>query len=437
MPQNQKLKFWQMTPESSCTLNSSFEPESNSRLSGSGIQPVRAPGKAAPGENADPSGLIVLLLAFTAAAVVANLYYNQPLLSAIASTFRVGAAQAAWITTATQLGYAGGLLFILPWGDAIDRRLLIVVTTLSSAAALLCVTLVHSFTLLLLASFCLGAISITPQLAVPYAATLAPASRRGRTVGKVMGGLLVGILLSRTLSGFIGAHTSWQTVYWLAAALMLALGVVLWLILPSQHTRQSLGYLELLFSLSTLYTHHRVLRRHSFLGAAGFGAFSMFWTTIAFYLHGQPQPYGSDVVGMFGLFGLAGALAAQVAGRWAERRSARMVNTFFLVLIVLAFIIMAVPASELLLTLGLGVVLMDAGVQGSHIANQTRIYALPSELHSRLNSVYMVLYFVGGAVGSQVAAFAWTGFGWVGVCAACALLAGAGLVALWTGDPRD
>lgn len=125
----------------------------------------------------------MLLLAFTAAAVVANLYYNQPLLTAIASTFRVGAAQVAWVTTATQLGYAGGLLFILPLGDAIDRRLLIVITTLSSAAALLCVTLVHSFLLLLLASFCLGAISMTPQLAVPYAATLAPPSRRGRTVG--------------------------------------------------------------------------------------------------------------------------------------------------------------------------------------------------------------------------------------------------------------
>jgi predicted MFS family arabinose efflux permease len=398
---------------------------------------VRTPGKAAPGENTDPPGPIVLLLAFTAGAVVANLYYNQPLLTAIASTFRVGPAQAAWVTTATQLGYAGGLLFILPWGDAIDRRLLIVITTLSSAAALLCVTLVHLFALLLLASFCLGAISITPQLAVPYAATLASASRRGRTVGKVMGGLLVGILLSRTLSGFIGAHTSWQMVYWLAATLMLALGVVLWLALPSQHTRQPLGYLKLLSSLPELYARHHVLRRHSFLGAAGFGAFSIFWTTIAFYLHDQPQRYGSDVVGLFGLLGLAGALAAQVAGRWAERSPARTVNTFFLALIIVAFMIMAVPASGRLVTLALGVILMDAGVQGSHIANQTRIYALPSELHSRLNSVYMVLYFIGGAVASQVAAFSWTRFGWLGVCAAGALLAGAGLVALWTGDPRD
>jgi predicted MFS family arabinose efflux permease len=402
-----------------------------------GVQPGRTPDKAAPGENADPSGLIVLLLAFTAAAVVANLYYHQPLLAAIASTFRVGSAQAAWITTATQAGYAGGLLFILPWGDAVDRRLLIVSTTLSSAAALLCFTLVHSFTLLLLVSFCLGAISITPQLAVPYAATLASPSRRGRTVGQVMGGLLVGILLSRTFSGFIGAHTSWQTAYWLAATLMLALGIVLWLALPSQHTRQPLGYLKLLASLPGLYARHRVLRRHSFLGAAGFGAFSMFWTTIAFYLQDQPQRYGSDVVGLFGLLGLAGALAAQVAGRWAERRPARTVNAFFLALIVLGFMIMALPASGLLATLAVGVVLMDAGVQGSHIANQTRIYALPSELHSRLNSVYMVLYFIGGAAGSQVAGFAWTRFGWWGVCVGSALLASAGLVALWTGNPQD
>jgi len=419
--------------------DSSVKPEMKSCPRPSEVQPAGTPGKTVPGENAEPSGLIVLLLAFTAAAVVANLYYNQPLLTAIASTFRVGAAQAAWVTTATQLGYAAGLLFILPWGDAIDRRLLIVVTTLSSAAALLCVTLVHSFIPLLLASFCLGTISITPQLAVPYAATLAPADRRGRIVGKVMGGLLIGILLSRTLSGFIGAHASWQTVYRLAAALMLALGAVLWLALPSQHTRQPLGYLKLLSSLPRLYAHHRVLRRHSFLGAAGFGAFSMFWTTVAFYLHAQPQRYGSDVVGLFGLLGLAGALAAQVAGRWAERRPARTVNTFFLVLIVVAFLLMAVPAaaSGLLVTLALGVILMDAGVQGSHIANQTRIYALPTELHSRLNSVYMVLSFIGGAAGSQVAAFAWTRFGWSGVCAACVLLAGAALAALWTGNPQD
>jgi predicted MFS family arabinose efflux permease len=218
---------------------------------------------------------------------------------------------------------------------------------------------------------------------------------------------------------------------------MLALGVVLWLALPSQHTRQPLGYLKLLSSLPELYARHHVLRRHSFLGAAGFGAFSIFWTTIAFYLHDQPQRYGSDVVGLFGLLGLAGALAAQVAGRWAERSPARTVNTFFLALIIVAFMIMAVPASGRLVTLALGVILMDAGVQGSHIANQTRIYALPSELHSRLNSVYMVLYFIGGAVASQVAAFSWTRFGWLGVCAAGALLAGAGLVALWTGDPRD
>lgn len=251
-----------------------------------------------------------------------------------------------------------------------------------------------------------------------------------------MGGLLVGILLSRTLSGFIGAHASWQTVYCLAAALMLALGAILWLALPSQHTHQPLGYLNLLASLPSLYASHRILRRHSFLGAAGFGAFGMFWTTIAFYLHEQPQRYGSDVDGMFGLLGLTGALAAQVAGRWAERRPARTVNTFFLALIILAFVIMAMPASGLLGTLALGVVLMDAGVQGSHIANQTSIYALPSELHSRLNSVYMVLYFIGGAVASQLAAFAWTRFGWSGVCAASPLLAGAGLLALWTGDPR-
>ncbi|MBV9491091.1 MAG: MFS transporter [Verrucomicrobia bacterium] len=380
---------------------------------------------------------MVLLLAVTAAAVVANLYYSQPLLNAIAATFRIGSQEAAWVTTTTQLGYATGLLFILPLGDALDRRLLMVLTTLTCAVALVCITLVHSLAYLLVANFCLGTLSVTPQLAVPYAATLAPANQRGRTVGTVMSGLLLGILSSRTLSGFIGARSSWQMVYWLAAVLMACLAVVLWRILPSQHVRQSMGYFALLRSLPKLYAGHAVLRRHSFLGAAGFGAFSMFWTILAFYLHAQPQRYASDVVGMFGVIGLSGALAAQVAGRWAERRSARQVNSFFLCLVILAFVLMALPTPFLLLTLAIGTILMDAGVQGSHIANQTRIYALPSELHSRINSVYMVLSFIGGAAGSQLAAFTWTHYGWPGVCAGSVLLVVAALVVLWTTRTGD
>ena len=163
----------------------------------------------------------------------------------------------------------------------------------------------------------------------------------------------------------------------------------------------------------------------------------MFWTTLAFYLHAQPQHYGADVVGWFGLIGVSGALAAQVSGRWAERAPARKVNSFFLGLAILAFCLMAVPARGVLLLLAIGVVVMDAGVQGSHIANQTRIYSLPNELHSRLNSVYMVSSFIGGAIGSQVAATAWSHYGWPAVCAASAMSASAGLALLWltgTGD---
>ncbi len=408
------------------------------------VDPSPTPPESPPAQTAahgrpDPPRGVIFLLAFAAAAVVGNLYYNQPLLNSLAATFHATATQVAGVTTATQLGYAAGLLFILPLGDSLDRRYLMVLTTLLSAGALLLLTLVRSLAPFLLASFALGAISVTPQLAVPYAATLAPAHRRGRAVGTVMSGLLVGILLSRTVSGFLGARLSWQAVYRLAAVLMLLLGALLWRVLPPQRAPRRAAYGALLWSLPRLWSEHALLRRHALLGAAGFGAFTMFWTTLAFHLHAQPARYGSDVVGAFGLVGLSGALAAQVAGRWAERRPARVVNGVFLTVVVASFAFMAVPSPLLLVTLAVGVVLMDAGVQGSHIANQTRIYSLPTELHSRLNSVYMVSSFLGGALASQVAALAWTHLGWAGVCASAAALAGAGLVVLrlgGAGEPR-
>jgi predicted MFS family arabinose efflux permease len=280
------------------------------------------------------------------------------------------------------------------------------------------------------ASYLLGTISVTPQLVVPYAAGMAPAERRGRTVGAVMSGLLVGILLSRTLSGAVGAHAGWRAVYWLACGLMLVLSGVLAMLLPRQHPTRRISYGELLRSLPPLLAREPVLRRHAIVGALGFAAFSAFWTTLSFHLAALPEHYGSQTAGLFGLVGAAGAGAAIVAGRLADRIGPRPLNGVALGVAALSFGVMAAAGSSLL-WLAVGVVGMDAGVQGSQISNQARIYALAPELRNRLNSVYIVCYFLGGASGSALGSQAWTLAGWRGVCVLGMLLCAGGIAALF------
>ena len=247
-----------------------------------------------------------------------------------------------------------------------------------------------------------------------------------------MSGLLIGILLSRTFSGLVGAHAGWRTVYWLAAGAMLALAGLLAALLPPQRPARQVRYRELMRSLWPLVLHEPVLRRHSLIGALGMGAFSAFWTTLAFYLSALPGHYGSETAGLFGLVGAAGAAAAVVAGRLADRVGPRPLNGAALGCIVASFGLMAVTGHSLWL-LAVGVIVMDAGVQGSHISNQTRVYGLSGELRSRLNAIYMVTYFLGGAAGSALGSRAWVAFGWPGVCAVGAALGAGGLAVLFLG----
>jgi predicted MFS family arabinose efflux permease len=363
-----------------------------------------------------PSWPLIVLLGATAGLVVMNIYYNQPILNAIARSLGVGSSAVAWVSTATQLGYAAGLLFVLPIGDGVDRKRLIAFTTLLSSGALIVVPFSTSLPVLLLSSFAVGATSVTPQLVVPYAAGLAAGPRRGKVVGFVMSGLLIGILLSRSVSGFIASRLSWHTVFWLAAGVMLLLSGTLWIALPSQPARAATSYGRLLSSLPRLFNSEPIIRHHSTLGALAFGSFGAFWTTLAFYLHSRPEHYGPDVTGLFGLIGVTGALVAPVAGHLAESRTPGQVNGLFLGLVLLAFTIMSLKGAHTLWVLGAAVVLLDAGIQGNQIANQTRIYSLPPALHSRINSIYMVIYFLGGALGSLVGAQAWAIAGWSGVC---------------------
>jgi len=378
--------------------------------------------------NRSVSTRCILLLAFAAGATVANLYYSQPLLAEIASELGVSAGAASAISTATQLGYAAGLLFLVPLGDAVERRRLLVTTTGAITIALLLVAVSHSLTALLASSAILGCATIVPQLVVPFAAHLASAEDRGRVIGIVMSGVLIGVILSRSVSGFLAGTIGWRTTYVAAAGAMAVLALLLRFQLPLAPPEVDLRYGELLRSLGSLIRTQPLLRRHALIGACGFAAFSIFWTSLAFHLQKLSPAYGTKTVGAFGIVGVTGALIAPLAGRLSDRLGSRTLNRAGLVLMALAFALMAGGGASLVV-LAIGVVFLDAGEQTSHIANQARIFSLDAALRNRLNAVYMVAFFIGGALGSIIAGLAWQHGGWLAVCAAGAAASIAGAVA--------
>jgi len=330
---------------------------------------------------------------------------------------------------ATQLGYACGLLLLVPLGDALERRKLIIASALGSSLVLVVVAVSPNLTYMIVVSFLLGLISITPQLIVPYAAALAGPHNRGQIVGRIMGGLFIGILFSRVAGGFLGDLLGWRTVFGIGAALTFLIAIALVSLLPAQHPTSRLAYPKLLASLFPLLMREPILRRHAFMGALGFGAFSAFWTTLSFYLASRPEHYGGQAVGLFGLVAIVGAAVAPLAGWLSDRFTARAVNGTSLLVITLSFGMMT-WADSWLGWLIAGVLLMDAGVQTNQISNQTRIYALAPELRNRITSVYMFVYFLGGAIGSAVGAEAWMRWHWSGVCLAGAAMSAVAAIPL-------
>ena len=360
----------------------------------------------------------VWVLAAGCAVAVANLYYSQPLLAGMAADFGASPSQMGLVSALTQVGYAFGMLLFVPLGDVLERRRLILVMLGAVTLTLIAVAVSPGLPWLAAASLLLGITTITPQLIVPLAASLSGPAERGRVVGTVMSGLLIGILLSRTVSGVVGAHLGWRAMYGIAAGLTVALAVVLRLTLPvSRPPAAGLSYPRLLASLAGLVRDEPVLREACLFGGLAFAAFSAFWTTLAFFLAGPPYGYGSDQVGLFGLVGVAGAVAAPLAGKVADARSPRLTNGVGLAAALLAFLLFGLLGDRLA-GLVAGIILMDAGVQASHISNQARIFSLRPEVRNRLNTVYMVSYFVGGSAGSAVGSWAWGEAGWAGVCAA-------------------
>ncbi len=374
----------------------------------------------------DELGTLPLLAMATATGIaVANIYYNQPLLGIIEQQFgHLGVAAA--IPTATQLGYAAGLFLLTPLGDVVHRRPLIVGQFILLAVALAGAAAAPSAAFLVAASFLVGAMATVAQQIVPFAASLARPERRGATIGTVMSGLLAGILLSRTVAGFVGAHAGWREMFWLGVPLALGSAALMAAVLPAAVPTSRIRYGAAIRSLATLWMREPALRVATTVQAALFGSFTVFWTVLALYLQGPRFHLGADIAGLFGVLGLAGMLAAPLAGRAADRRGPHATVRIACVIALSSWALFGLWGSVLALVAG--VIALDLGVQGAMISNQHIIYALDETARSRVNTVYMTGMFLGGAAGSAVATFAWSVGGWSAVCIAGGLMAASAIM---------
>ncbi|MHB1583027.1 MAG: MFS transporter [Acidimicrobiales bacterium] len=358
---------------------------------------------------------------------VANNYYAQPLLPLIGRDLHLGAGVSGLVVTVAQAGYALGLFFLLPLGDVLERRRLVVVLSVATAGGLLWLGAAGSAAVLLPAALVVGACSVLAQVLVPFAASLAGDHERGQVVGMVMSGLLIGILLARTLAGFLAETGTWRVVYFVAAGAMLVEAAVLRWRLPAWRERPGLGYGSLLGSVVDLMRQEPLLRRRALYGFFSFGTFSVLWTSMAFLL-AHHYHYSSAVIGLFGLAGAAGAVTATLAGRLSDRGRSSLSTYAATALLALSWLALWAGSSSVWALIA-GVVVLDIGAQGLQITNQSEIYRLRPEARSRLTAAYMVTYFVGGAIGSAVSAFLYGRLGWDGVCLAGAAFAVADLLA--------
>lgn len=356
---------------------------------------------------------LVLVMAVSTGCAVANLYYAQPLLPTIGRSLHLAPDITGLMVTIGQIGFASGLFFLLPLGDLIERRRLIVALCAASAGALVLLGSAANGAWLWAGALAVGVVSVLAQTLVPFAASLAAPDERGRVVGTVMSGLLIGILLARTVSGALAEGGSWRLVYFVAAAVMLADAAVLARVLPRQRGAATLAYRALLASTLRLVRDEPVLRWRCAYGFLGFAAFNVLWTSMAFLL-ARTYHESSAVIGLFGLVGAAGALAATAAGRLSDRRRERLATGVTTVLLGASWA--AIAAGEhALWALVVGIVVLDVGQQGLHITNQGEIYRLDPAARSRLTAAYMMASFIGGGIGSATSATVYARAGWGGV----------------------
>lgn len=373
---------------------------------------------------------LTLLFSVTCALAVANVYFAQPLLDSMAQSLGVASSMIGVVVTATQVGYALGLLFIVPLGDLVNRKRLILTQVLLSAVALAAVGAAQQWLALLSAMIVMGLLAVVVQVLVAYAAMLATPSQRGHAVGTVTSGIVMGILLARFTSGLIADIAGWRAVYFVSSGLMLIIAAVLWKVVPvTAPPRHKDAYLALISSVFKLFITERILRARGLLALLIFAAFSVLWTSMVLPLSAPPLSLSHTTIGMFGLAGVAGALAASRAGRWADQGLGQRVTGISLGLLTLSWLPITFAETSLI-ALICGVVLLDFAVQAVHVTNQSLIFAARPDAQSRLVGAYMCFYSVGSALGAAAATQVYALWGWIAVSLLGALISATALV-LW------
>jgi predicted MFS family arabinose efflux permease len=367
----------------------------------------------------------LLVMAVGAGSSVALLYFCQPLLAEMAQSFKVPDHEMHWVPAITQLGAALGTMFILPLSDRLERRGLAVRMCWMLSGAAVCTACAPNFVFLLAGSLLVGFATCIPHLLVPIATLVAPPGQNARAISIVMSGLLVGVLLGRTLAGILGGTFGWRIVYLIGAAIVLLIGYLLRRTLPECHSNLQVSYGELLASAVKLF-RHRTMRESAFISAMLFGAFNAFWTTLIFLLGTPPYHYGARTAGALGLLAASSALAAPMMGRLVDRKSARFGVGVSIVTLLISFVILKTMGLHLF-GLMLGIIVLDASAQCGHVANLARVYGTFKEARSRAGMDYMVCFFLGGSLGSSLGGYGWNRMGWTGVCLAGSAMTAAAL----------
>ncbi|SFI40887.1 MULTISPECIES: MFS transporter [unclassified Bacillus (in: firmicutes)] len=363
----------------------------------------------------DISAGLTILLATACGIIVANLYYAQPLVGLISSAIGLSTSSAGLIVTLTQIGYVVGLLFLVPLGDIVENRKLVVISLLLSAVALTAIVFVKHGILFLVTSFFIGLGSVAAQVLVPFASYLASEATRGRVVGNVMSGLLLGIMLSRPISSLVADIWGWNAIFALSAAVIVPLAIILLKVLPTRRPMANTNYTALLGSMWQLLRTTPILRRRAIYHACVFGTFSLFWTTVPLLLSSPTFHFSQKAIALYALVGIAGAIAAPVGGRLADRGWTRIATGIALAVVIASLLLPLMIRSNSpvgIAVLVVAAILLDMGVSANLVLSQRLIFSLEPEIRSRLNGLFMAIFFLGGAIGSSIGGWAYASGGW-------------------------
>lgn len=373
--------------------------------------------------DANPfSKKLLIILTLLCAIAVAGLYYDQVLLTAISADFSVPISVSGMLITAIQAGYTLGLFFIVPLGDRYSRRLLILFNLVCSAVLLHAMTIISSFNVLIGIGFMMGFVNVSAQLIIPFISSNIEKEKRGEIVGHLLTGVFLGVLLGKAVGGVIGQYFGWRTVHEMAAVVLLLFAAYLFHALPMDNAKKEHSYKNIIKSLLPLLQKEPVLRETIVFGAAAFCAFNIFWVSLPFILAGSPYNYGSSIVGLFGFLGIAGALAAGFTGKLTNSKNVSRWNVFALAIMLLSFIALGIGWTSIIILIAI-TFFLDVASRMNMSLNQGRIYKLHPQSHSRLNSMYMVGYYLGGSLGSWVGTFVYHNFGMKGITiASCSVL---------------